>query len=566
MCGIAGIAGEIENMEFVLEKMSKAQSHRGPDHKGCWITLFTDAMIGLAHNRLKVIDLNDRSNQPFTHEESGLTIVLDGKIQNYKSLRKELSAHYRFYTNGHAELLLKAYHRWGKNCLYRLDGFFAFAIYDRTAQHLFIARDHFGTKPLYYTLYNGSFYFASEIKALFAAGVPRIPSARQWANYFCYSNYGMPDETFWEEIRELPAGHLLLFEGWNVHLEQWYDFTEAVAHKKTPDNERDAAEEFYQLAENSLRENISADVPVGLNLSGGFDSSLLLGLTKKNGGHTPYPIYSFYCKKKRDSEILWTEEMLAQTDYPLEQIYLSAQMLQNEAQKIVNIQDEPIDGFQTLAYARLFRTAHKRGTIVLCDGNGLDEVWSDSRTETTVTQTDKTIQSCLNPDFAALARPVSYPHPFKNDRDNTRFVQLFYTELPQKLRFNDRASMAYSTELRMPFVNHTLIEYAFSISNQYTTPDHSDKSIPKLASRKLYKQHPRLAPQHKSILPEQEWLTHDLYKWVEESLHRIEHSDYSSWFDSTQIKKAQYSIKQGLPDRNHLLWKWINLSMLLNNK
>lgn len=566
MCGIAGIAGEIENIEYVLEKMSKAQSHRGPDNQSNWIALFTDAQIGLAHNRLKIVDLNDRSNQPFTDAETGLTVVLDGKIHNYKQLRNELSAHYRFITNGHAELLLKAYHRWGKACLKRLNGFFSFAVYDRTAQHLFLARDHFGTKPLYFTLYKHTFYFASEIKALFAAGIPREPSARQWANYFCYSDFGSPEQTFWEGICELPAGYALLYDGYSAQPEQWYEFTEAVTNIKIPDSEEEATENFYNLAVSSLRDSMQADVPVGLNLSGGFDSSLLLGLAQKEGGPGTYKTYSYYYKKKRDSEIPWTEELLSQANYPLEHIYLSAKMIQNEASRIVSIQDEPIDGFQTLAYARLFRTAHKRGTIVLCDGHGLDEVWGTPPAETDEPHSDPAASCCLDPEFASLAHPASYPHPFENDQDNIRYIQLFHTSLPQKLRFNDRASMAYSTELRMPFINHSLIEYAFAVPSQYRIKNGTDKRIPRLATQKLFNQRPRLAPPHKSAIPEQEWLTHDLNEWVSDSLQHIEHSHISGWFDFLKVKEVRTALQHGVPDGNHLLWKWVNLNMLLNNK
>ena len=179
MCGIAGVVGEVNEMNLVLSRMAKAQAHRGTDTRLLWSEMFVDSQIGLAHNRMKITDLSDDSNQPFTDKETGLTIVLDGKIFNYKALRTQLKKYYTFTSEGHAEVLLKAYHRWGYSCLSKLIGIFAFAIYDRSGRYLFLARDRFGVKPLYFSIQRGNLYFASEIKALFAAGIYRRFSARE---------------------------------------------------------------------------------------------------------------------------------------------------------------------------------------------------------------------------------------------------------------------------------------------------------------------------------------------------------------------------------------------------
>ena len=169
MCGIAGIAGEVEQMEPLLNKMIKAQQHRGPDTVSFWISSFVDAQIGLAHNRLKITDLSDDSNQPFIDEETGLITLLYGNIFNYILLRIYLCHYYTFQTNSMIEVLSKAWHRWGKAMLNKINGNFVIAIYDQSARHIFIARDRIGIKPLYFSLQKGNFYFASEIKALFAA-------------------------------------------------------------------------------------------------------------------------------------------------------------------------------------------------------------------------------------------------------------------------------------------------------------------------------------------------------------------------------------------------------------
>ena len=170
MCGIAGVVGEVDDMNMVLSRMAKAQQHRGKDTKILWTEMFVDSQIGMVHNRMKITDLSDNANQPFTDESTGLTIVLDGKIFNYKKLRDQLKKYYTFTSEGHAEVLLKAYHRWGQSCLDKLVGIFAFAIYDRSGKYVFLARDCFGVKPLLFFDAKRKFIFCFGNKGLVCGG------------------------------------------------------------------------------------------------------------------------------------------------------------------------------------------------------------------------------------------------------------------------------------------------------------------------------------------------------------------------------------------------------------
>ena len=198
MCGIAGILGK-DAKSNVIDDMLMVQHHRGPDFTGKWL----EEGVALGHNRLSIIDLSNNANQPFFDETKRYAIVFNGEIYNYIELRKKLESSYSFRTTSDTEVLLAAFIFWGKDCLKYLNGMFSFAIYDSKSKSLFAARDRFGVKPFFYHKSNDSFYFSSEIKAIHAAGIKKKPHEEIWASYFVYGSYGMPDETFWEEIYQL---------------------------------------------------------------------------------------------------------------------------------------------------------------------------------------------------------------------------------------------------------------------------------------------------------------------------------------------------------------------------
>lgn len=562
MCGIAGIVGEVPNMKSLLKKMSQAQLHRGPDHTGSWISWVIDSEIGMVHNRLAVKPEKNISEQPYIDEDTGLILVYDGNIYNYADLRKILSRYYTFGSDTEEEVILKAYHRWGKSCLDRFNGIFSIVIYDRSARTLFMARDRFGVKPLYFALQKGNLYFASEIKALFAAGIRKQMSPRRWAGYLVYSTYGMPYETFWDEVYQLPAGYCLSFNSLSLNVQRWYEFDKAVQSVEIPDSETEAAERFLSLAEESVRYNFHAAAPVGFNLSGGFDSSFLLGLIHRLVPHDPLKVYSYYGGDKLSDEILWTEEMLSHTGYHLEQVQLTPDMVMKEAVKIARVQDEPYDGFSSLAYARLFRTARRQGTIVLCDGLGLDEVWARYPQNGNTTKSE--VCSFLKSDFKELANLPEYPHPFQDEEDNLRYKDLFYERIPHILRFNDRVSMMHSTELRKPFLDHRLIEYAFALPHYMKERACQDKWMVRQIASQLLPDNVRLAPEGKAERSSHTWLSNELQEWVGESINGLKGGVAADWIDGEQLSRAWNGCVQEGSSAPHHLWKWINLHIMLN--
>ena len=434
MCGIAGIIGPGTN-ESALEAMLISQNHRGPDATGTYID---PGHAALGHNRLSIIDLSDDANQPFFDASGRYCLVFNGEIYNYLELREALPD-YEYRTQCDTEVLLAAYIHWGPDCLHRFNGMFSFAVWDLRDKSLFAARDRFGVKPFNYHFGDDRFYFSSEIKALFAAGVAQVPNEKTWASYFAYGSYGMPDETFWEGISQLPAGHRLEFLNGKLNIEKWYRFEEAVAQQPQGLSYVEAKEHYVELLKDSIRLRFRADVPVGFNISGGLDSSVLLAMVNNfTHGSKNINAFTFYTGDARYDELEWVQMMLSHTQNPLTKIRLDWHEVPALAAFTAMHQDEPFGGIPTLAYCEIFRKAREQGVIVLLDGQGMDEQWAgyDYYTAKSGEIIQGVWQSPFRPGalskaFLAKAEKTSYPKPFGDDLLNMQFRDLFYTKIPR---------------------------------------------------------------------------------------------------------------------------------------
>jgi asparagine synthase (glutamine-hydrolysing) len=374
MCGVAAIVGARVRRRDV-EAMVASQRHRGPDAHGIYEDSAGGALLG--HNRLSIIDLSAQGNQPMADSRGRLWVVFNGEIYNYRELRAELAG-YPFQTRTDTEVLLAAFQRWGPGCLERLVGMFAFVVWDSEHRSLFAARDRFGVKPLFYhTDADGTLALASEIKALHVSGVPRSPDDRAWASYFAHGVQDASDRTFWKGVRSLPAGYHLEWRDGRTSVNRWYDISARVGVDDDARPLEEVQEEYTALLFESVRLRFRSDVPVGINLSGGLDSSTLLGVVQAvQGADSDAHAFTFATGDPRYDELPWVERMLTRTRHPLSVCHLSAADVPALASSVADSQDEPFGGIPTLAYARLFERARAEGVIVLLDGQGMDEQWA----------------------------------------------------------------------------------------------------------------------------------------------------------------------------------------------
>jgi len=570
MCGIAGIIGKKFDSNK-LSEMLHVQKHRGPDHTGQW----KDVICSLGHNRLSVIDLSKESNQPFFDNSERFVIVFNGEIYNYIELKEELKGVYNFKTSSDTEVLIAAYSIWGKECLPKLNGMFSFAIWDIKEQKLFAARDRFGVKPFNYFIKESSLAFSSEIKTLYALGIPQKPNKKVWANYFVYGSYGMPNETFYDGISQLAGGHYLEFKEGDLNITKWYHFEEEIKKHAQKESFDVVKEKYTELLIDSIALRFRADVPVGFNVSGGLDSSALLAFvnrfkkTKKN----QIKAYSFYTGDKRYDELSWVEEMISLTNNPLQKIKLSANEVKERAFDVATFQDEPYGGIPTIAYAKIFEQARKNGTLVLLDGQGMDEQWAGY--DYYMKNNEATIQGIkrspfkvdvLSKNILKLAEKPTYATPFKDDILNKQYRDLFYTKIPRALRFNDRVSMASSTELREPFLDYRLVEYAFAQPLEHKIKN----GIQKYLLRGIVSEHLSdsisYAPKRPLQTPQREWLGNELREFVTIELEKIEKSNYASWFDMEKLKKEWRDYFNGDKQSSFHIWQWLSLAMLIDTK
>lgn len=565
MCGIAGIIGSTA-ASTTMKRMLAAQSHRGPDAQ----QLFEEDQVVLGHNRLSIIDLSTAANQPFYSQDRRYVMVFNGEIYNYLELRKTLSPHYDFKTQSDTEVLLAAYIHWGDQCLSRCNGMFAFAIWDRERSHLFAARDRFGVKPFYYHLKDEVLYFGSEIKTLAAAGISCIPDQEVWASYFAYGSYGMPTQTFYKDILQLEAGHCLSWEKGKLSIKRWYDLVKAVEKYSEVLPLKTVKERYLSLLDESIALRFRADVPLGFNVSGGLDSSALLTLVNRLTAGENIRAYTFYTGNDLYDELPWVKALLAHTKNPLDSVLYTATRVSSEAAAMAHIQDEPYGGVPTMAYGAIFRQARSQGVKVLLDGQGMDEQWAgyDYYTKTNATTIQGVKKSPFRPEvlqasFLAKASKPVYPEPFDDTVKNLQFRDLFYTKIPRALRFNDRVSMAASTELREPFLDYRLVEFAFAQPLAYKIHD----GIQKYVLRQIVDQHLSSAlsftPKRPLQTPMREWLAGPLAVWVEQQLQPL--MDHP-WFDAAALAAAWTAYKNGDQDSSFHIWQWVNASLLLTQK
>ncbi|MDY7394206.1 asparagine synthase (glutamine-hydrolyzing) [Aureibaculum sp. 2210JD6-5] len=564
MCGIAGVFGN-ESNSVVLGKMLTAQAHRGPDNTGIWV----DQNIAIGHNRLSIIDLSVDSNQPFIDNSGRYILSYNGEIYNYLELRQQLESCYEFKTNSDSEVLLAAYIKWGKDCLSRFNGMFSFIVYDSLLHKLFAARDRFGVKPFYYFKNKSNFYFASEIKSLHAVGIDKIPNKKAWANYLVFGSYGLPNETFWESIEQLAGGHFLELDNDILLIKKWYHFEKEIKKYKSI-SYLEAKKEYTRILKDSIKLRFRADVEVGFNVSGGLDSSALLAFVNLNEGKSKIKAFTFYTGNSDYDELPWVEEMISITKNPLHKVLLSTNKIDKKITDLHSVQDEPFGGIPTLAYAQIFKTAREKGVIVLLDGQGMDEQWAGydyylQNSNALIQGVNKSPfrPNVLHENLLKLAQKPVYPKPFNDDLLNLQYRDLFYTKIPRALRFNDRVSMAYSTELREPFLDYRLVEFAFAQPIEYKI----NKNIQKYMLREIVSEHLSdkitYAPKRPLQTPQREWLGNELSTYVDKNLNKLIDSKYNCWFNVDILRKEWKKYKDGDNESSFHIWQWVSLTNLL---
>jgi asparagine synthase (glutamine-hydrolysing) len=515
MCGIAGIISSNQDLVTTqrLRAMTQSLAHRGPDGEGHYINPAGSA--GLGHRRLSIIDLSEAAAQPM-HYADRYVIVHNGEIYNYKELRKSLQQKgYAFRTQSDTEVITAAYDCYGKDCLQQFDGMYAFAIWDEKEQELFAARDRFGEKPFFFFIDEEQFVFASEIKALWRAGVEKKMNERLLFNYLTLgytSNPGDQQETFFSNILKLPARHFLQYRlsGHELSIELYWDIDATSTTK--PSGEEAAIATFKELFTNSVSVRLRSDVPIGNSLSGGLDSSSVLSTMTRltNAGYKTFSA-TFPGFEKDESEYIRKAAWACGAENI--EVQISEEEIINDFEKICYHQDEPFQSSSVWAQFSVYEAARRYGVKVLLDGQGADELlagyykyyhwyWQELyRTDKAMLERElaaarqlgvqepwglKNKLAALFPsqgaailsrqriraqkqhpdlrsEFVAAYGQSYYHTPHMDSLNGVLYYNTFLNGLEELLRYADRNAMAHGVEVRLPFLQHELAAFIFSL-------------------------------------------------------------------------------------------------------
>jgi asparagine synthase (glutamine-hydrolysing) len=368
MCGITGIVA-VDRLDQDAParamRMRDIITHRGPDEAG----LFYDAKAALAHRRLSIVDLST-GQQPLSNEDGTVWVVFNGEIYNHAEVRKELEAHGHTYrTRSDTETIVHAYEQWGEECVHRFRGMFAFAIWDAPKRRLVLVRDRLGVKPLYWTRTHDALLFGSEIKAILASDLVEPEPNHTVLPEVLGTRCTAGDQTLFRGIRKLLPGHLLVFEGGKIRTRQYWDIP---ARGESPAGGPDPVERFRELLEESVRLRLMSDVPLGMFLSGGIDSSAIAVLMARMIDR-PLKTFSVAFKDRAFNELEYAREVSRTIGADAHEIVIDDRDFFGALPTLVWHEDEPIGHASSVPLYFVSALARQHVTVVLT-GEGSDEL------------------------------------------------------------------------------------------------------------------------------------------------------------------------------------------------
>jgi len=597
MCGIAGFFDNHispEEAEPLLQSMLKSIAWRGPDARS---TRFIKP-LSLGHNRLSIIDLSEDGNQPM--EYFGAVIVYNGEIYNYKEIRKELQLKgYAFQTESDTEVILAAYREYGESCVEHFVGMWAFAIWDIKEEFLFCSRDRFGIKPFYYIHENDRFYFGSEYRVLKQS--PIFSKDLNWAQVsrgLQLGWIGYKDETYFSNLKSLPAACNLVFANGRATVRHYWDISTMSTHRGSFGKK---SEDFKDLFMDSIRLHMRSDVEVGACLSGGLDSSAIVSAVSKNFSSKSLKTFTIYYDGEDEvDERPWVNEVVK--SYP----NLNPHFFQPGESDIAEIFDDALDhsevpmaGSSPLSQYFVMKLAKEQGMKVLLDGQGSDEylagymhsfyrliggkfknlnipgaineITAHSKTQGFGfnKQVDVIFKSLLT---ACLSEnqlykfeyhnyfpfvspehktPFSFKHLTGSKLKKFLYHLIFDTSLPSLLHYEDRNSMAFSIESRVPFLDHRLVEFAFSLNDDDLIHKGETKRILRNSLRGILPDAIATRKDKKGFVTpgEIKWLRGPLKFLLESDFKRLEN------LNQKRIEKLVANFKLGDNTNANLIWR-----------
>lgn len=623
MCGIAGFVGFDDKLSLA-QQANFIQKHRGPDHQATW----NDDYIAFAHQRLSIIDLSERANQPF--EKYEYVMIFNGEIYNYRQLKEDIlkqNPDIQFKSDSDTEVVLEYYHHYGEKCLNYFIGMFSFAIYHKQTQELFIARDHFGIKPLFYTLIGKNLAFASELKTL--VSIPTFDKTIDYKALISSLNYlwVSGNNTMFKNCYKLPPAHYLKFDAQqNVTIKKYWHQSDKLLKNAS---EEEIVEKLAQAVEDSMERHMVADVPISSFLSGGLDSSILSVLAKKqNQNLSTYTIATSDEDKKVEKmpeDDVYARKLAKQFEFDHNEILIEPNIV-NMLPQMVKTLDEPIGDPAAINTFMMCEAAKKRGVKVILSGMGADEIlfgyrrqkailfaanyqkipklfrsiikfgtnilpvkifgrgiklvrWGkrflqfaslplDQATFRSCSYYEKQqLQALLKEDHekAIDAIEQEYRTVFKQGYDHDLINQLCQTDMNlfmvcHNLTYTDRASMAASVEVRVPFIDKELIEYVMQIPGKFKFKKKESKYILKKVAEKYLPHNIIYRPKAGFGAPIRSWISGALKPMVDDLLSK-ENVEKRGIFNYEFIKNLIEKDRKGVEDNAYHIYQLLTIEL-----
>jgi len=598
MCGITGIISRDLNLrKSKIKSVIETLNHRGPDNSN----FFLDNDIMFSHNRLSIIDLDKRSNQPMFDKEKENCIVFNGEIYNYIELKKILLPHYNFQTSSDTEVLLAAYKVWGNKMLEKLKGAFAFCIYNFRDKKAFMARDRFGQKPFYYYKDINSFVFSSEIKGIIALGYKFLPNLNSWKKYLINGSTDDSSNTFFEKVYQLRPGEMAEYKLGKFKINRWYNLSENIKKLKKTDIKNG----LIQHLKESIELNSRADVPIAISLSGGLDSNLLMSLCYKKK-LLKYEPKCFTVNFENFSEKKLINFSTKQFNFKSNFVNFTKNDFLNIFEPITWSLESPPGGLMNFGLSKLSHTVSKQNFKILLSGTGLDEGfggyevhhlqylknlkmndpkkfykhlylfsknWGISKKDInkkienlinnskTIDGYDLTKKSILNSDILNSEK-ISYEDFNHNSSLKNSLIDYIQTsKIPKVNRLIDRTSMAHSVETRFPFLEHDLLEYALSLDERVYFLNGNSKSILRYVAKDFLN---KKISYHKKIsvqTPQTEWLKSKKIKEFIEDLIYSKKFKERGIFNLSQVEKNWKNFLSNETNTSFFIWQIISTEM-----
>lgn len=611
MCGITGIFAfnSIGRINLVhLEAATRAMEKRGPDAHNSWF----DNRVGLGHRRLSVIDTSVAANQPMTDTSGRYKIVFNGEIYNFKTLRSDLMiAGYAFQTTSDTEVLLCAFIHWGEAMLDRINGFFTFAIYDLQEQSLFLARDRFGIKPLLFFYDDDKFLFASEMKSLMAYGIDRQIDLESLSLYFQLTYIPAPKSIF-KGVQKLLPGHSITVRDGKVETKKYYHFP--YPQQRTITNLKTASKALEQTLRQSVHDRLVSDVPLGAFLSGGIDSSIIVALASEQVG--ALKTYSIGFKDNKYFDETYYAQLVADKYKTDHQVFsLTNDDLLSDVGKVMDYIDEPFADSSALPVHILSMQTRKHVTVAL-SGDGADELFSgynkhsawlmsqqkafrsdlinglgglwkllpksrNSKLTDTIRKLDrfatanklnvkerywflasfndhKTISRLLKPDYRTPSEEFKQKILANIDSGSLNEVLALDSQLVLQgdmLQKVDLMSMANGLEVRVPFLDHSVVELAFSMDESLKANGAGRKIVLRETFKDFLPAELYQRPKHGFEVPLLQWFRGALQMELDRVVFnrdKIASQGIFEWNEISRIKKRLHSYDPG--DSHILVW------------